>query len=812
MNALLHDIVHAWRNMLRQPATSLLIIVTLALGIGVNTAMFSMTWHVLLAPLPYTDGDRLVKLEQNEPGNGLENVGWSLPTLADLRNQNSTFSAVLQYFQTEYTLYDEEASFLVRAAIVDGDFLPILGVKPVLGRLLTVDDDRADAPPALLLGNRFWLESFGGSETIIGSTLTMNDIAYTIVGVLPAMPPYPRDNDVWVPEANDWIMSNDMVMNERREGLVSHVIAKLRTDVSLEQARQDIEMFSSRLRNSYPDYYQEESGYTIVLQPLKSSITSASARTVGLLMSLAALVVLIACANFANLTLAGMMRRSQELAVREAVGAAPGRIRRQLITENLLIALLGGTAGLMLTILGLRFVREFAAVHTPLASEIVLGVDVLWFCLALTLTTGLASALIASTQTGDINKALKEGGDKATATSGSKNLRNALLAAQVALAFVMLTSTALVTKSLYGLANQAIGYDTGGVVVLRTLMRYTDISGVQPGHRMMLQMLEETRALPGVQAAGMIRWPVLQADTFPFLPMPMVIEGGGQDGANRSILERWNIASQGFFDVLGIPLLAGRNFLERDDDNAPEAVLINERFAARYFPAQNALGQRLSLDRGNSWATIVGIVGDIRASGVDTPDTPMVYVNFRTTPIQDVNLYIKTRTDLLETAHAVAAIMQRLDPLQPIDSITPLDEVRSQWLAPTRLRTGLVAVFGILALVVTLSGVIGVVSYNIGQRVREIGVHMAMGASPASIRRLFIFQGLKIFLLGLLLGLMLMFAASPFIEPLLYETAALNPVVYLASALMLSLTVLLALYLPASRAARMDPVAALRSE
>jgi predicted permease len=813
MNQLLHDLAYAWRNLWKQPATSLLIIATLALGIGVNTAMFSMTWHVLLAPLPYEDGDRLVKLEQLETENPQVELPWALTTLTDLRAQNTVFSSVLQYFQESYPLYRERGAFQANAGVVDGNFFSALGIAPALGRLLVPEDDKVGAAPVMVLGNEFWRNEFGGDADVLGSVVEMQGISYTVIGVLPDVLPYPRANDVWVPAATDWVMSNSFVVKDRsNSGLLRHVIGKLDDGVSLEQARQHLRLFAGRLSEAYPDVYRAEAGYTVVALPLKDTIAGPSSRTVSLLMSLAALVVLIACVNFANLTLAGIMRRSQELAVREAVGADPGVIKRLLITENLVVSAIGGLVGLGMAALMLGFVAAFAAVYTPLATEISLDGHVLWFCLGLTLALGLASALIASSQSRDINRALKESGSKATASAGAKQLRDALLATQCALAFVMLASTALMASSLYRLANQPTGYDMDGVVVLRMVMRGMNLSTMWTEQDMMWQVLDETRALPGVTAAGLFGRPLLEALGFPDVPDPISIETGAEDGGDRTIRERFTIASEGLFDAMSIPLLAGRSFMRSDDRNAPKVVLINDSFARRHFPAGDALGQRLSFDSDEGWMTIVGIVGDIRARGIDTADTAMVYTNYGSSPTQLINLYVKTNGDWRQTADAVAAIVQRHDPLQPIDSITSLDEVKDQWLVPTRLRTGLIAAFGVLALLVTLSGVIGVVSYNISQRVREIGVHMAVGASPRGILRLFIGQGLKIYLLGLSLGLALMFLVAPLVEPLLYETPAFDIRLYCVSALVLSLAVLVALYLPARKASRMNPTAALHTE
>lgn len=810
MIGLFHDASFAWRTIWRRPATSLLIITTLALGIGVNTAMFSMTWHVLLAPLPYADGDRLVKLEQQEPGNQREDTAWSVPAIADLRAQNTVFSSVLQYFHESWTLYGSNGSFQVDVGTVNGDFFTTLGLEPAAGRLFTSDDDRAGASPVMVLGYRFWTEQLGGRQDLLGSTLDMNGFTYTVIGILPAIPPYPRDSDVWVTSANDFVMADERIANDRRTGLVSHVIGKLDEGVTVEQARQHLALFAQRQTDSYPDIYPAEAGYMISVQQLKDDINGSSSRTLALLMGLAMLVALLACTNVANITLANITQRTQELAVREVVGAGPATIRRQLITENLVICAIGGLVGLALCAATLGFVSDFASIYTPLATEITLHADVLWFCMVLTLAIGLASAFIACGQTRDINRALKEDGSKATASAASRKTRDILLAAQCTLAFVLLTSTALMASSLYGLVNQPTGYDDDNVVLVAATMRGMDPTAMWPERDMMLQVLEETRALPGVQAAGLSGTPLLQGSGFP--PGPMLIEGAAENGTDRRIQQPFTIVSAGFFDVMRIPLLQGRHFANTDDDKAPQVVIVNQAFVDQYLPQRHVLGRRLSMSGGNSWMSIVGVVADIRARDIDAADIAMVYTHYGASPTQRINLYVKTQTDMRDTANAVAAIIQRHDPLQPIDAIVPLEEVKNRWLAPMRLRTALISAFGVLALLVTLSGVVGVVSCNISQRVREIGVHMAIGATPTRVSRLFIMQGVKTCLLGLALGVLLMLALAPLLEPLLYDTAASSAALYLACAIVLMLAIAIALYVPASKASRMSPIAALHAE
>lgn len=810
MQGLRHDLKFAWRRCLKQPGLSALIVMTLALGIGINTAMFSVTWHLLLAPLPYDEGDRLVKLEQQEPGNGQFNTPWSLPTLADLRAQTTVFSAVLQYFQDSATLYSSRGPFQVDYSAVDGNFFTALGLQPASGRLFTADDDGPGATPVIVLGHRFWKEELGEDPDLIGSALEMNGFTYTVIGILPDIPPYPRSNDVWVPAASDFVMTNEHMVAERREAVISHVIGKLKEGVTLEQAREELTLFAGRMANSYPDIHTTQSAYTVFARPLQEDINGGATRTVLLLTGLAALVALIACSNVANITLAGIIQRNQELAVREAIGAPPLRIRWQLIIESMMICAVGGVVGLVVMSLSLGFITDFAALYTPMASEITVDGRVLWFCLALTLFVGLASALLASGQRRDLNQALKDGGDKATSSVRSRRTRDLLLTAQCALACIMLTATALVSMSLYRLATQPTGYETAGVVAVTTTMRGMNLETMWRERDMMVQVLRESSTLPGVSATGLTGTPLLQGPGFP--PRPLLLEGAGADGTDRRIREAFTIVSAGFFDVMSIPLLEGRHFANSDDDKAPEVVIVNASFSERYFSEGNALGRRLSLNGGNTWASIVGVVGDIRARGINSPDEPMVYTHYAASPTQRINMYVKTSSDVHDTGNAVATIIRRLDPLQPIEAVVALDQVKNQWLAPMRLRTMVVAAFGLLALIVTFAGAVGVVSCNVSQRVREIGVHMAIGATPTRISRLFVLQGLNVCLLGVGLGLLLLLAAAPLLEPLLYETVARDTGIYLSSVALLMLAVLTAVYLPTRKARRMSPIVALHAE
>lgn len=813
MNDLIHDIQFAWRNALKQRAAALLIVVTLALGIGANIAIFSMTWHVLLAPLPYTDGERLVTLKQNEASSNRLDYGWSNPTFDDFREQNTVYSDLLKYNQWSLTVVGRGEPHHGLVGLVTGHFFELLGVQAALGRVLTADDDRPGAEPVLLLSHQFWLSKFAGDPDVIGSTLEIERSVYRIVGVLPRMPGYPHENDVWMAETNNPYTLGGVGFNpNRRAALIARVVGKLQQDASLEDARRETELIARRLAANYPDDYASD--YTVVVTPLKDELTRNSALTILLLMALAALVGLIASANVANLNLVRTMARNQELAIREAVGASPGRIARQLLTESILLALVGGLLGLLIAWPCLHLLALFGARYTPLASEIGINGGVLAFAFGLAVAAGMLGSAAAIFKQRDINKALKEGGDKVTSSANGVHRRNALLLIQFALAFVVLTISTLIMLSLVRLNRQDVGFDLDHVLAVNMTIS-PDLSEPELISQKMRNfgsaVLTAIRNIPDVrQAAIRAGAPLLEQGTFSPVT-PFDIEGRSASADDGGPVAALSMISENYFALMNIPLLQGRAFAVTDDDDAVPVAIINASFAERFFPNGNALGSSIRLRRSDEWRQVVGVVSDIRSTHVDEAEGPAVYFSYWQFSTEMVHLYAKSSADPVLLANTITDLVHELDPRQSV-AITPLADVKSTWLAPARLRAVLIALFGVLALAVTLSGVIGVVTYNIRQRVREIGIHMAIGATPANIIGMFIANGLKVYLAGLLLGLALMGVVAPLLAPLLYQTAALNLGVYLLSASVLTLAVLSAIYVPARKAGALSPVAALHFE
>jgi predicted permease len=812
MNELVHDISFAWRNALRNPAISLLIVVTLALGIGLNSAVFSVTWRVLLAPLPYADSEQLVVIEQHKPVTGRSNVRWSKPTIDDVRSMSTTLADVASYSQDPHIIAGKDEPWSGNVGVASWNLLPLLGVRVQLGRDFTGADDLADGEPVMLLSQEFWQRKFGADPAAIGATLELSDIVYRIVGVLPALPAWPHANDVWVTEGGDpWRAWNLTRAYEARPAQgISHVIGRLQAGATSTMLAQDLAALAQRLIAAYPDVYTAD--YQFEARPLDGELTQESRATFLLLAGLAFLVVLIASTNVASLNFARLAQRSQELAIREAVGAAPGRIVRQLLGESLLFAFAGALLGLLVAWPALDLLTAFAAGYSPLAGAIRFDHTLLFCVLGTALLTTLLSGFAPSFGRRELNAALKEGGGKATMSAAGMRYRKALMLLQFALAFAVLTSAALILLSLQRLDGQDTGYDAEQVLALSVTLNL-DLSGDDYPAQMLYfgrQVLEQIQALPGVVSAGIYTGvPMLQDAAFAGA-FPLYIEGQEAANPDANPLATIRFVTEDYFRTLDIPLLQGRMFTREDDADAVDVAILNES-AARLFPGGNAIGQQVSFRR-QEWLEVVGVVAEVRATDLDSLEGPVIYSSFWQAPAETQSLYVKTAGDPAQLAAAVIDIVHGIDSDQAVETLKPLAELRQEWLAPARLRAVLIVLSGLLALSVTLAGVVGVIGCSVSQRVQEIGIRMAVGATPARVTQLFVVDGLKICAGGLVLGLILMLAVAPLLQPLLYDTSMHDAGAYIGSAALLTLAALIASWLPAGRAAALNPNRALRNE
>lgn len=810
MEDLVDDLSSAWRDARQRPFTAALIVLTLAFGIGANSAMFSVAYRVLLAPLPYDDGERLVRIEQNEPTAGLRNTAWSVPTFLDYRAQTEAYEELSEYHRMSFTLLGHGDPYLVQTGVVSWHYFDMLGIRPILGRGFLDSDERDGAEPAILLSYAFWRDKFAANPNVVGTVLEMNNAAHKVIGVLPEIPPFPDDNDIWITSSSCPFRSSDAVIGGREIPMLPGVFGKLRDGVSSSAANRELEVIANRLVAAYPDTYAAGNGHATSLRTLKSELIGDSAATFALLLGVAVLVILIASANVANLNLARMAARSQELAVRGALGATPSRIARQVLTESVAYALAGGMAGLVVAYPCLTLLSGLAERYTPLATEIGMDGSVLFFALSVAVLTGVLSGSAAAFTRRDINRSLKEGGDKTTASSTGKRRREALLVVQFALSFVVLTTAALMTLSLYRLTAQDAGFDATDVLAVDLTLNFTNYETTQQVRDFGANLLAAVDDMPGVTAAGITAQAAAGNGTFGTVPFDIE----GREASDERLRPRAEsvLVSEDYFRTLGVPLLSGRMLTADDDERSLPVALVNRSFEAAHFGNGSAVGERVSTDGGNTWRTIVGVVGNVRAVDLSREDAPKLYVSFRDEPARSLTLFVRSSIHPDTLGKAVTGAVHAMDPRQAVERVRTLEEIRSEWLAAPRLIASLVGALGALALLVTISGVIGVVSYNVSQRVREVGIHMAIGATPSRIVAMFVGQGLAVFAVGLAAGVGLMAAAASNLDALLYATSSSSTGVYAVAAVLLAITVLVGLAVPSIRASRFDPSAALRNE
>ncbi len=810
MNDIIENIAFAWRRAVKNPAISALIVLTFAIGLGANSAMFSMAYNILLSPLPYADSDRLVRLEQHEPNAGRQNFPSSVQSYFDFREQNESFEHVLEYHAMQFTLLGHGLPIRVQTGVTSWNYFDVLGIQPLHGRLFVAGEDDIGAEPLILLSHRFWTSQFDSDPDVVGSSLEMNNAIHRVIGVLPPVPAFPDDNDIWITSASCPFRSSPPVIDNRNVPMIASIFAKLRDDVSIENGASDVNGIAQRLLTAYPDSYSAARGYSADLTALKEVMTGDSSRVFYLLIAVSALVLLIACANIANLNLARLASRHQELAVREAVGAKPSAISRQLLIESVLYAMVGGTLGLIVAYFSLGVLSEFAAGYTSLASEIRMDSGTLLFSAVLAVVTGIVSGSAAAFQRRNISRALKEGGDKVTTTASGKLQRSALLAVQLALSFVILTVTALIVLSMYRLTSTDPGYDPENVLNVSLDLNFTNYSSPQEIRDFGQRLLRETSQIAGVESVGVSAVAPGQGGVLGVVAFEIEGRVSADDDVRPSATN--STVSSGYFRTLGIPLVKGETFAESDDENAIPVAVINQRFEETYFPGGNAIGNRISTDQGESWVEIIGVVGDVRFGSPDVTQGPAFYEHFPQRPGTSMEFVLRSAGDLAELGSIVAETIYSIDSQQAVDEIATMNQIRSQWLEAPRLVAILMGLFGVLSLLVTVSGVVGVVSYNVSQRIREIGVHIAVGANPAKIRGIFVRQTVRLLVAGLAIGALAMAFVAPGLSEFLFETSVAEIDVYLFTAFLLAVVAWLATTVPARKASGLNPAAALRNE
>jgi putative ABC transport system permease protein len=806
MGTLGSDVRFAARMLLKSPVFTAAALVCLALGIGANTAIFSVMYGIVLRALPYEDPERLVELQLSE-SSGEYYSAFSPGDYLDLREWSRTIDRFAGRRAMDLSLTDAGLPERIRGQSVTPGFFQVLGVEPVLGRFFYPEGDLAETDArSVVLSYASWQSRFGGDPAVIGRLLTLNDQRHTIVGVAPPSFRYPETAEMWVRSYRNDVPEPPIDLGEdlsavRRLGYFV-VIGRLAERVTPAEVQAELDVLAARLTETGDGEVEP-----LRAVPLHEVLVGDVRPALMVLLGAVCLVLLIGCANVANLLLARASAREREVALRAALGAGRARLLRQLITENLLLGLLGGVGGLLLAYWGADLLVRLAPSDIPRLTEIGVNSDVLLFTLAISLLTSFIFGLLPALQASRprLQESLKENG-RTTEGKEKKRLSAALVVAEVALALVLLCGTGLLFKSLMRLQEVELGFQPGNLLVMQLNLRDTRYPDSEEQAAFVREATERVGRLPGVTSAATVL-------ALPFsgtaATLRYAVEGQPAGPDDDYSLE-YQVVTPGYFQTMGIPLLRGQLLDERDDADAPPAIIINETLARRHWPAADPIGQPISLGGGSF--EIVGVVGDVRHFAYDRPPRPEAYAAFAQDPWPFMALVVRTETAPLSLLEPVRAEILAIDPDQPVFDVKSMEQVLAESVEQRRFTLQLLGLFTGVALSLALVGIYGVMSYSLSRRIHEMGIRMALGAARTDVLRLGVNWGLRLVALGVIIGLAASVALNRFIASLLYGTSAIDPWVYLPVTLALVAVAALAAYLPAQRAARLEPSVALRHE
>jgi putative ABC transport system permease protein len=813
LDQLLNDVRFGLRTLAKNRPFALLAIATLGLGIGANTAIFSVIYGVLLKPLPYADSDRLVLIRQSAPPLGRDDVSVSIKEFYTYRDQAQDFDGLVEFHQMNFDLLRRGEPDRVSTGVVSPNFFTVLGIAPVLGRTFVAADDKPGAPAVLVLSYSYWQKKFGGDRAIVGQVFEMNDRPHTVVGVLPNVPHYPQENDVYMPSsACPFRAAAEKRIDQNPRAFATlNVFGKLKPGVSRERAAAAVDVICRRFAADDKTAYRPGSGFTATTLGVRDEMTRNARPMLLILVGTTGLVLLIACANVANLTLARLLRRDRELSVRSALGAARGRLVRQLLTESTMLSLAGGAFGLLFAAWTVGLLTRFVERFTPRTGEIAIDVRVLLFTAVVSIVTGiLFGTLPATTSRVDLAGAMKQGG-KATAGGGRQRVQAALIVLQVAVSVVILIGAGLLLTSFYRLQSVDPGYRADRVMSAELFTsNFTKYPDVNAQRSFYVRLVERLEAQPGVLSAAITNAVPLRTSQ-PF-SAAFQIEGRTVDDPNTRPTADPRIVSAGFFKTLGVPLVRGRAFTDADDRETQPVVVINKAMM-RYWDGGDPLGARISLDNGHSWATVVGIVGDVKQFGLDKPAVAQVYTPLRQTA-QGLGglVLLRANGDPATMAAMIRDAVWAIDADMPVARVRTLDDIRDQYLATPRLTAMLLTIFAALALLVTVAGITGVIATSVSQRTQEFGVRMALGASRRTVLRMVVREGLALVAAGLVIGGVGAVAVTRVLATYLFDTKPTDPFTFTVVGIAFVVAGICACLGPAWRATTVDPMLALRTE
>jgi putative ABC transport system permease protein len=798
------DLRYGSRMLLKKPGFTLVAVLTLGLGTGANTAIFSVVNAVLLRPLPYQNVERLMMVWASNPARGEMQIGASEPDFADFRRESQSWESLAAFTQYRPALTGSGETEKIHGSIVTPDFFSALGISPALGRdFVTADAERGNR--MVILSHGLWHRRFAGDPDLVGQQIHLSNAAYTVIGVLPeGFHPLSEDKDLYRP------MSFDR-LNVDRGYRILPLIGRLKEGVTLQQAQAEMSAIAGRLEAQYPD---TNSGYGVRLVPLDEQVTGDARPGLLLLLGAVGLVLLIACTNIAGLLLAQAASREKEITIRLALGARRWRIIRQLMTEHAILSLAGGTAGLLLAYWGLGYLISVSPADLPRVNEASIDQKALVFSFAMTVLTALVFGLIPALQSTrpDLNRSLKErspGGRLNT-----RNVRSALVIGEMALAIMLLAGAGLLIRSALALNRVDSGLNAEGVLTVPISAPASIYRNPKLSARFFAEVVEQVGMVNGVKSAGatlQLPFSGLDVDQSPFS-----IEGRPETNRQQPV-SRLHVVSPHYFSTIGISLLEGRMFTDRDNAEAPGVVIINKEMERRFWPDGDAVGKRITqgllLTPGEpAEREIVGVVGDVKHFGLAADTEAQMYVPHSQSPWPDMNLVLRADGDPLALAPAVRKTIQAISTEAPIAGLSTMNQILSGSVAQPRFRATLLGLFALAALVLAATGLYGVIAYLVSQRGRELGIRIAVGAQSTDILRLIVGEGLKLISAGVLVGLLGALALTRLLSGLLFGVAPTDPLTFVTIAVVMTAVALLACYVPARRATRVDPMRALRHE
>ncbi|HEY7099554.1 MAG TPA: ABC transporter permease [Terriglobales bacterium] len=803
---MLQDIRYGFRMLLKAPGVSAVAIVAMALGIGANTAIFSLIDAVLIRQLPYPNSQRLVVAGIQQPGDDAPYHAFGDADFLAWRDRQVSFEHVAAYqLNSNFSFAGRGLAEQVRGALVTPDFFSTLGVSPLLGRTFRSDEDHPGSDQVVVVSQNFWRTHLEANPKVVGRSIVLDGKPYTVVGVMPSGFHFPRRdrNDLWTVKA--------IGIPQARPPYYLTAFGCLKAESTIDQAQAELTTIASQVTQQFPaSRFQVAS-----IVPLKEFLVGDIRLPLLVLSGAVGLVLLIALVNVANLLLARATSRQKEMAVRRALGASSLQLTRQMLTESVLLSAIGGLAGLLLAKWGVDTFVALSPRYIPRLAEVGVNVRVLFFTAAISVLTGILFGLVPalSSLSSSLGETLKEG--SRTSTSTGQRTRRLLVISEFALALMLLVGAGLLVRSFFRLQQVNPGFNTTRVLTMHISLPETRYAKDSQVEQFWLQLLERVQQLPGVEAVGnsMSLPPDLLSITNPF-----TVEGQGFDPSRPMQLAEEMSVSRDYFKALGIPLVRGRFFTEKDR-GAVHAIIINEEMAKRYFPQQDPLGKRLQTGDPNPtapWETIVGVVGNVKYSGLDSPPTPQLYVPFNAADwvgwSRSMYLAIHTSGNPASLVPAVRQELGNVDKDIPLANVATMDQLLDESVADKRFRTWLLGAFAALALLLASVGIYAVISYSVGQRTREFGVRMALGARPQDVLGLVLGQAARLAVVGLLVGIIGAFALTRTMSSLLFSVSTGDPVSFVVACMILFSVALLASFIPAWRATKVNPVAALRYE